>query len=127
MKQQKSGSIVNMGSISSFVAQPEFTPYNTTKGAVLQLTRCLAMDYGPDNIRVNIVCPGSIDTPATERHAKKLGISKAELVSQAVEKHLIKRMGSCEDVANAVVFLLSDESTFITATPLYVDGGYLAH
>jgi len=54
------GSIVNIASISSFIAQPKFTPYNTSKGAIVQLTRCIAMDYGPFKIRCNSVCPGTI-------------------------------------------------------------------
>src|SRR5271154_6384492 len=58
MKEKRSGSIINVGSISSFIAQPAFVPYNTTKGAILQLTRCLAMDVGEWGIRVNTVCPG---------------------------------------------------------------------
>jgi len=127
MRKKKGGSIVNIASISSFIAQPAFVPYNTTKGAVLQLTRCMAMDLGADNIRVNAVCPGNIDTPATSTHAKFLGITKEELVQQALKSHFIKRFGTGRDVANAVIFLASDESTFITGTTLAVDGGYLAH
>ena len=64
------GSIVNIASISSFVAQSAFVPYNTSKGALLQLTRCLALDLAPDNIRVNCVCPGAILTQATELHRR---------------------------------------------------------
>ena len=74
------GAIVNMASVSSFIAQAAFVPYNTSKGAIMQLTRCLAMDLGPENIRVNAVCPGTIDTPATSLHAAKLGITKATFV-----------------------------------------------
>ena len=63
--------MVNIASVSSFIAQPEFVPYNSSKGAVAQLTRCLAMDLAPDNIRVNAVCPGAIKTRATG-HAHRL-------------------------------------------------------
>jgi NAD(P)-dependent dehydrogenase (short-subunit alcohol dehydrogenase family) len=69
---------------------------------------------------------GSIDTPATASHAKKLGIPKEELVAQAVKSHFIKRMGSTDDVAKCVLFLASDESTFVTGTTIPVDGGVLA-
>ena len=62
------GAVVNIASVSAFIAQPEFIPYNASKGAVSQLTRCLAMDLAPDNIRVNAVCPGSIKTRATDMH-----------------------------------------------------------
>lgn len=126
MKAKRSGSIINVGSISSFIAQPAFVPYNTTKGAILQLTRCLALDCGDWNIRVNCVCPGSIDTPATASHAKKLGVTKEELVEQAVKQHFIKRMGTTDDVAKCVLFLASDESTFVTGAAIPVDGGFLA-
>ena len=73
MKAAGGGSIVNMASVSGFIAQPGFIPYNASKGAVMQLTRCLAMDLAPHNIRVNCVCPGSVLTPATERHRQFVG------------------------------------------------------
>eukprot|EP00698_Gefionella_okellyi_P020593 TRINITY_DN6484_c0_g1_i1.p1 TRINITY_DN6484_c0_g1~~TRINITY_DN6484_c0_g1_i1.p1 ORF type:complete len:256 (-),score=49.65 TRINITY_DN6484_c0_g1_i1:8-775(-) len=123
----KGGSIINVGSISSFISQPAFVPYNTSKGAILQLTRCCAYDLGKHGIRVNTVCPGCIDTPATDLHAKKLGKQKDELCAEMIEQHIIKRMGTSRDIANACVFLAGDESTFMTGTELVVDGGYLAH
>lgn len=121
------GAIVNMASVSSHIAQPAFVPYNTSKGAIMQLSRCLAMDLGPDKIRVNAVCPGTIDTPATTLHATKLGLTKQELVEKTVEAHFIKRLGTTLDCANAALFLASDESTFVTGTFLMLDGGYTAH
>jgi len=124
MRKRGGGSIVNIGSISSHVGQAAFVPYNTTKGAVLQMTRCMALDLGPDNIRVNALCPGFIDTPATSNHAKKLGITKEELVKDALTKHAIQRLGNPLDVAHGVVFLASDESTFVTGSSLMIDGGY---
>eukprot|EP01102_Stenamoeba_stenopodia_P017586 TRINITY_DN632_c0_g1_i4.p1 TRINITY_DN632_c0_g1~~TRINITY_DN632_c0_g1_i4.p1 ORF type:complete len:276 (-),score=89.27 TRINITY_DN632_c0_g1_i4:68-841(-) len=127
MKAKKSGSVVNLGSISSFIAQPSFTPYNTSKGAIVQLTRCMAMDYGESWIRVNAVCPGPIDTPATSAHAQKLGVTKEALVEKELKGLFLKRMGTTQDVANAVLFLASEESSFITGQTLTVDGGYLAH
>jgi len=127
MRRQQEGSIVNMASISSFIAQPGFVPYNTSKGAILQLTRCTAMDLGVDNIRVNCVCPGTIDTPATDKHAQKLGITKDQLTKKVVEGHFLKRLGTTEDVAYAVLFLASNESKFITGTPIIVDGGFTAN
>ena len=69
---------------------------------------------------------GSIDTPATASHAKKLGVTKEELVEQAVKQHFIKRMGPTDDVAKCVLFLASDESTFVTGAAIPVDGGFLA-
>ena len=127
MRKAGRGSVVNMASISSHVAQPAFTPYNTSKGAIMQMTRCLAMDLGPENSRVNALCPGTIDTPATSKHAANLGISKAELVEDTVKAHFIKRLGSTLDCAQAALFLASDESSFVTGTFLMLDGGYTAH
>ncbi|CAE7922528.1 bacC [Symbiodinium sp. KB8] len=127
MRKAGAGSVVMTASVSSHIAQPAFVPYNTSKGAILQMSRCLAMDLGPENIRVNAVCPGTIDTPATAKHATKLGVSKAELVEKTVEAHFLKRLGSTKDCAQATLFLASDESSFITGTHLMVDGGYTAH
>jgi len=124
---KQGGAIINIASVSSFVAQPEFVPYNTSKGAVVQLTRCMAMDLGVDNIRVNAICPGTIDTAATEKHAAQLGTTKSELTKEVLKGHFIKRLGKPEDVAYAAVFLGGDESTFITGSCLAVDGGFLAH
>eukprot|EP01121_Diplochlamys_sp_Union-15-3_P012435 TRINITY_DN371_c0_g1_i1.p1 TRINITY_DN371_c0_g1~~TRINITY_DN371_c0_g1_i1.p1 ORF type:complete len:257 (-),score=42.37 TRINITY_DN371_c0_g1_i1:36-806(-) len=124
MRKNKKGSIINLGSISSFIAQPGFVPYNATKGAVLQLTRCLALDLGSDEIRVNTICPGTIDTPATRKAHPEL--SEEELVSRACDKQFIKRMGTVQDVANAIVFFASDESSFVTGSYLLVDGGRTA-
>ena len=126
MRKRGGGSIVNLGSISSFIAQPAFVPYNTSKGAVLQMTRCLAFDLAPDNIRVNCVCPGAIDTPAIMLDAASKGLTKEQVVELNKPLHLIKRMGDPREVANAILFLASEEASFITATPLMVDGGYTA-
>ena len=118
------GSIVMMASISSHVAQPAFVPYNTSKGAIIQMMRCMSLDLGPERIRVNAVCPGTIDTPATTRHANNLNITKAELIDMQCKSHFIKRLGSTLDCAYAVLFLASDESSFITGSSIMVDGGY---
>jgi NAD(P)-dependent dehydrogenase (short-subunit alcohol dehydrogenase family) len=124
MRKRGGGSIINIGSISSHIAQPDFVPYNTSKGAILQMTRCMAVDLGKDNIRVNCLCPGFIDTPATANHAKKLGITKEALIKDALPKHALPRIGTCLDVAYGCVFLASDESTFITGASIMIDGGY---
>eukprot|EP00658_Telonema_sp_P-2_P054407 TRINITY_DN43288_c0_g1_i2.p1 TRINITY_DN43288_c0_g1~~TRINITY_DN43288_c0_g1_i2.p1 ORF type:complete len:310 (+),score=84.57 TRINITY_DN43288_c0_g1_i2:230-1159(+) len=123
-KTGKGGSVVMMASISSHIAQPAFVPYNTTKGAIIQMTRCMSLDLGKEKIRVNAVCPGTIDTPATTKHATNLGMSKADLTKLQCKSHFIKRLGSTLDCAYATLFLASDESTFVTGTSLMVDGGY---
>ena len=117
------GAIVNVSSVSAFVAQPGFVPYNASKGAVAQLTRCLAMDLAPDGIRVNAVCPGAIRTRATERHIASLGGDPAQVERDFGDAALLRRMGRPEEVAAAVLFLASDEASFVTGAQLVVDGG----
>ena len=123
MKAAGGGAIVNVASVSSFIAQPAFVPYNASKGALLQLTRCLALDLAPHNIRVNCVCPGSITTAASERHRKFIGASVEEYNKLATEGSFLKRVGHPREIANGVLFLASDEASFITGTPLIIDGG----
>ena len=77
--------VVNIASVSSFIAQPKFIPYNSSKGALLQLTKCLALDLSEYGIRVNCVCPGSIYTPATERHIKFEGADREAFLKSAAE------------------------------------------
>jgi len=124
MKAAGGGSIVNLGSISSFVAQPSFITYSSTKGAILQMTRNMAMDLAPYNIRVNCVCPGTILTRASEEHMARVGMTKEEFISAEAPKHLLNRVGSPREVAYPILFLASDEASFITGTHLMVDGGY---
>jgi NAD(P)-dependent dehydrogenase (short-subunit alcohol dehydrogenase family) len=121
---RKGPSIVNMASISSFVAQPGFVPYNTSKGAVLQMTRCLALDMAPEGIRVNAVCPGVVDTEAVTNHARALGRDRTEVARDLCSLHLMPRLAGKEEVANACLFLASNEASFITGHPLMVDGGW---
>ena len=123
MKAAGGGAIVNVASVSSFIAQPAFVPYNASKGALLQLTRCLALDLAPHNIRVNCVCPGSIQTAASERHRNFIGASVEEYNKLATEGSFLKRVGHPREIANGVLFLASDEASFITGTPLIIDGG----
>jgi NAD(P)-dependent dehydrogenase (short-subunit alcohol dehydrogenase family) len=124
MKQSGGGAIVNLGSISSFVAQPSFITYSATKAAILQMTRNMAMDLAPFNIRVNCVCPGTILTRATEEHMTRVGMSKADFIAAEAPKHLLRRVGDPREVAYPILFLASDEASFITGTHLMVDGGY---
>ncbi len=123
MRAAGGGSIVNIASVSSFIAQPGFVPYNSSKGALLQLTRCLAMDLAPDNIRVNCVCPGAIRTPASELHRAFIGASEEEFYRDAAGASYLKRVGHPREVAQGALFLASDEASFVTGTPLIMDGG----
>ena len=126
MKQVGGGAIVNLGSISSFVAQPSFVTYSATKAAILQMTRNMAMDLAPFKIRVNCVCPGTILTRASHDHMERVGMTLEEFVAAEGPKHLLNRVGDPREVAYAILFLASDEASFITGTHLMVDGGYTA-
>lgn len=120
------GSIVNVSSISGFIAQERSLPYNTTKSALLGLTRCLAMDLAKHNIRVNAVAPGCIDTPQLRYDLKQAGMTFEEGLAVEGPLHMLNRYGTAEEVASAILFLASDEASFITGTCLMVDGGYTA-
>ncbi len=126
MKNRGGGAIVNLASISSWVAQANFFAYSATKAAILQMTRCMAMDLGPYKIRVNAVCPGTILTEASERHMQQAGITFEQFDAEEGEKTLLGRIGQVHEVATAVLYLASDEASYITGTHLMVDGGYTA-
>ena len=126
MRAAGGGSIVNIASMSSFIAQPAFVPYNTSKGALLQLTRCLAMDLAVDNIRVNCVCPGAILTQATELHRQFTGENREEFLESVMNSNFLRRHGQPREIAYGALFLASDESSFMTGQPLIIDGGATA-
>jgi len=120
------GSIVNLSSISGFIAQPDFFAYSSTKAALLQMTRNMAMDLGRYKIRVNSICPGTILTPASFRHMEKLGLTLEQFHAEEGAKTFLGRTGRPREVAYAILFLVSDESSYITGASLMVDGGYTA-
>src|SRR5262249_22892100 len=124
MRKAGRGAIVNLGSISSFIAQPEFVTYSSTKAAILQMTRNMALDLGPSGIRVNCVCPGTILTRASCDHMQQAGLTLEEFVAEEGPKHILGRIGRPREVAYAMLFLASDEASFMTGTHLMVDGGY---
>ena len=123
---KQGGSIVNLSSMSAFVAQPNFTAYSSTKAAIAQMTRNMAMDLAPYKVRVNSVCPGPIITAASYRHMEKVGQTPEEFDAIEGEKTLLKRTGRPREVAYAILFLASDESSYITGSCVMVDGGYTA-
>lgn len=127
MRRRGSGAIVNVASISGVVAQPEHLTYSTTKGAVLAMTRGLALDLAPHGIRVNAVSPGTIWTESSERHYGSLGLDRraADAHPEVGALHMLGRCGDPHEVAEAIVFLASDRASFITAENLMVDGGYV--
>jgi len=127
MLKQNKGAIVNLASISSFVGQEmngtSTFAYNVTKAGALQLTKSLATRYASDGIRVNCVCPGNVETNIVKRATPA---EAAEFWRQASRSEPIGRNAQPEEIANAILFLASDESSFVTGAPLIVDGGYLA-
>ena len=128
MKQQQKGSIVLMGSDQAFVGKASSSVYGMTKGAVGQLTKSTAIDYAPFNIRVNCICPGTIQSPlldrAVQQFVAKTGQETAAVYSSLDTVQPLGRIGQPEEIAKAVRFLLSDDSSFATGSLLAVDGGY---
>ncbi|HEV2348268.1 MAG TPA: SDR family oxidoreductase [Terriglobia bacterium] len=126
MQKGGGGAIVNLASISSWVGQPNFITYSATKGAILQMTRNMAMDFAPYHVRVNCVCPGTILTPASYRHMEKTGMTLEQFDAEEGAKTFLKRIGKGREVAAAILFLASEDASYITGTHLMVDGGYTA-
>lgn len=114
--------IVNTASVNAFFVEPDFVAYCASKGGVLALTRALALDYARDGIRVNCVCPGYMDTGMT---APWFGVGDegAEARRVAGEQHAMGRIAQPEEVAEVVVFLASEEASFMTGAAVVVDGG----
>lgn len=117
------GAIVNLASISGWVAQPNFFAYSSTKAAILQMTRNMAMDLAPFNIRVNSICPGTILTAASYKHMKSAGLTFDQFNQEEGGKALLKRVGKPREVACAILFLASNEASYVTGASLMVDGG----
>ena len=122
------GAIVNLGSISSFIAQPQFVTYNATKAAIATMTRCMALDLAPDKIRVNAVCPGTVWTQIVERLTREKGMDRAAADADSAwgGACMLKRLADTSEIASAILFLVSDDASYITAAHLMVDGGYTA-
>ena len=123
IRQAGGGAIVNVASISGYIAQPRRWTYNATKGALLALTRCQALDLAADRIRVNSVSPGTIWTAELDRMA---GGDRAKWEPVFAPHHMLNRVGEPDEVASAILFLCSQAASFITGEDLRVDGGYVA-
>jgi len=124
MKLNNSGSIVNLGSISSHVAQPGMFCYSATKATIVGLTKNMALDLAKWNIRVNSVSPGSVFTAASDRHAKMMGISVEAFKKDQGAMNCQNRMADPREIAAPILFLASKEASFVTGADLLVDGGY---
>ena len=117
--------VVNVGSISSFVGQASTPAYTTSKGAVLSLTRSIALDYASLGLRCNCVCPGITDTPMLREHLGRSPKSE-ELLRQRVRRVPLNRSLQPDEIARTILYLSSEDSAGVTGTAIVVDGGYLA-
>jgi NAD(P)-dependent dehydrogenase (short-subunit alcohol dehydrogenase family) len=125
MMKNGGGAIVNIGSINSLMAMENEAAYDASKGGVLMLTKATALDFARSNIRVNCICPGAIETPmltASLDTAKDPKAARASLI----QKHPLRRTGTPDEIAQAALFLATNDSSFITGATIPVDGGILA-
>lgn len=127
MKAVGGGNIVNIASINGLVAMPEWMTYNASKAAIIEMSKSMALDLAPFNIRVNCVCPGMTMTPSLRLAIEEVGAPEEEVMRVHLAPHaLIKRWGLPEEIAAGVLFLASDEASYITGTNLVIDGGFIA-
>ncbi len=125
MEEIGGGVIINVASGWGLVGGANAVSYCASKGAVVNMTRAMAIDHGGQNIRVNCVCPGDTDTGMLHNEARQLGVPDEAFLRDAADRPL-RRVGRPEDIAQAVLYLASDASSFVTGTTLVVDGGGLA-
>lgn len=125
MRKAGGGSIVNFGSYDGFIADPNLAAYCATKGAVHALTRAMACDHGPENIRVNAICPGYVDTPMLQSFFGSMS-DDARLENEARRVHPMRRYGTPEDMANLVNWLAGDEARYASGQLWVLDGGLSA-
>jgi NAD(P)-dependent dehydrogenase (short-subunit alcohol dehydrogenase family) len=122
MKRSGGGTIVNMASVAGLMGVKNRAAYSASKGGVIALTKSMAIDYVEDGIRVNSICPGTVDSPSLQKRLKALADPVAAR-RDFTARQPMKRFGQPEEIACAVLFLSSDESSFITGTEIIVDGG----
>jgi NAD(P)-dependent dehydrogenase (short-subunit alcohol dehydrogenase family) len=125
MQQQRSGSIVTVASQLAIAGGKGNSAYIAAKGAIVSLTRTMAVDFAGDGIRVNAIAPGAIETPLLKRSFARHADSES-VRETSRNRHAMKRFGKAEEVAEAALYLASDTSSFTTGTVLPVDGGWLA-
>ncbi|MCR8655942.1 SDR family NAD(P)-dependent oxidoreductase [Paenibacillus endoradicis] len=123
MMKRKSGNIINMSSCVAEIGLARRASYSATKGAVLALTKSMQVDYASYNIRVNAILPGTILTPFVENYLVSSYDDRESAMASIKKRQLSEELGTPEDVAQAALFLASDESKFMMGSPLYIDGG----
>ncbi|NIK78752.1 NAD(P)-dependent dehydrogenase (short-subunit alcohol dehydrogenase family) [Paenibacillus castaneae] len=123
MMKRRSGNIINMSSCVAEIGLARRASYSATKGAVLALTKSMQVDYAAYNIRVNALLPGTILTPFVENYLKTSYDDPETAIASIKKRQLGEELGLPEDVAQAALFLASDESKFMMGSPLYIDGG----
>lgn len=126
MRETGGGAIVNVSSLAGVIGAPRMATYSLTKAAVLNFTRAVAAEVGPDGIRVNAVCPGFVDTQMVEEFFAATGDPEKSR-EQTEGMYPLRRLGEPEEIANAIAFLSSEEASFVTGHGLVVDGGYSAY
>jgi NAD(P)-dependent dehydrogenase (short-subunit alcohol dehydrogenase family) len=128
MKKRGGGAIVNLASVQGHACQKGVTAYVASKGAILSLTRALAVDHAEDKIRVNSISPGSIETPMLETAARRFSpeLPVQEVLQRFGAAHPLGRTGRAEEVAELVAFLVSDKAAFCTGGDYLIDGGLKA-
>lgn len=126
MKRSGGGSIINTGSGWSLKGGENAASYCAMKGGTLNLSRAMCIDHGKDNIRVNTVCPGDVDTPMLKSECEQLGREYNESYKAECAQRPLARLGTPEDVANAVLFLACDLSSWVSGAHIVVDGGGIA-
>ncbi|MGD0706969.1 MAG: SDR family oxidoreductase [Anaerolineaceae bacterium] len=130
MKQQKSGVIVNMGSVSGHVGQTEHVMYGATKGAIIAMTRALAWELAPYQIRVNTISPGSVDTPMLrsdiDLESRRTGLPFEEVKKEREKEQAFQRWADPAEIAEPIYFLASEGASFVTGTDWLVDCGWVA-
>ena len=126
MRHRKGGVIINIASIQGLQSMKKVPAYAASKGGILSLTRNLALDYVSDNIRVLAVCPGGVDTPMQQKAFEASGENVDELRSKLGRAHPMGRTATAEEIADVVVFLVSEKASFMTGEYICVDGGMMA-
>jgi len=126
MRKRGGGAIINTASVQGLQSAYNIPAYAASKGGILSLTRQLALDYAPDNIRVLAVNPGTIETPLVAEAAEAMGDSFEDRKKSWAVDHPIGRIGQPEDIANLVLFLASDRASFMTGENVCIDGGMMA-